>query len=210
MTLIAASYLAYAFPLGRLAIHLVASAVIIIPYLINLRGIVVSNRVQLGLVASILALLVLAVVTSIGAVRADTFVPVFPNGILPVGTAAALIFWSYLGYENVSNVAEEFRNPRKDFTRSVLLSVILIGLLYVAVAFVTVGTRAYEAGGSVAPFAALFLRVLGAYGAVGSAILAVANIFRDGQRVHSRHVAGDPCRGAGRVAAACVRPRKSP
>jgi hypothetical protein len=33
------------------------------------------------------------------------------------------------------------------------------------VAFVTVGTRAYEAGGSVAPFAAIFSNVLGVYGA---------------------------------------------
>jgi amino acid efflux transporter len=177
VTLIAASYLGYAFPLGRLEIHLVASAVIIVPYLINLRGIVFSNRIQVAIVASILALLVLAVASSAGAVRAANFVPVFPSGLLPVGTAAALIFWSYLGYENVSNVAEEFRNPKKDFNRSVLLSVILIGFLYVAVAFVTVGTRAYEAGGSVAPFAAMFSRVLGPYGAAGTAILAVVIIF---------------------------------
>jgi amino acid efflux transporter len=177
VTLIAASYLGYAFPLGRLEIHLVATAVILIPYLVNLRGIVFSNRVQLGLVASIVAFLVLAVATSIGSVRADNFVPVLPNGILPAGSAAALIFWSYLGYENVSNVAEEFRDPKKDFNRSVLLSVVLIGLLYVSVAFVTVGTRAYEAGGSVAPFAALFSRVLGPSGAMGTAFLAVLIIF---------------------------------
>ena len=177
VTLIAASYLGYAFPLGRLEIHLVASAVIIVPYLINLRGIVFSNRIQVAIVVSILALLVLAVASSAGAVRAANFVPVFPNGMLPVGTAAALIFWSYLGYENVSNVAEEFRNPKKDFNRSVLLSVILIGFLYVAVAFVTVGTLAYAAGGSVAPFAAMFSRVLGPYGAAGTAILALVIIF---------------------------------
>ncbi len=177
VTLIAASYLGYAFPLGRLEIHLVASAVIIVPYLINLRGIVLSNRVQLAVVVSIMALLVLAVASSISSIRGENYVPLFPNGILPVGTAAALIFWSYLGYENVSNVAEEFRNPKKDFNRSVLLSVILIGFLYVAVAFVTVGTRAYEAGGSVAPFAAMFSRVLGTYGAAGTAVLAVVIIF---------------------------------
>jgi amino acid efflux transporter len=94
-----------------------------------------------------------------------------------VGTAAALIFWSYLGYENVSNVAEEFKNPKRDFRRSVVLSVVLIGVLYLAVAFVTVGTRSWEAGGSVAPFAALFSRVFGSYGAAGTAILAVVIIF---------------------------------
>lgn len=114
---------------------------------------------------------------SLGSVKAANFSPFIPNGVLPVGTAAALIFWSYLGYENVSNVAEEFENPKRDFHRSVLLSVVLIGLLYLAVAFVTVGTRAYAAGGSVAPFAAMFSNVLGAYGAAGTAILAVVIIF---------------------------------
>ena len=177
VTLIAASYLGFAFPLGRLAIHLVACGVIVVPYVINLRGIVFSNRVQLGIVVAIIALLVLAVAFSLGSVRAERFSPFLPNGLLPVGTAAALIFWSYLGYENVSNVAEEFKDPRKDFHRSVLLSVVVIGVLYLAVAFVTVGTGAYQAGGSVAPFAALFSRVFGRLGAAGTAILAVIIIF---------------------------------
>ena len=177
VTLIAASYLGYAFPLGRLAIHLVACAVIVVPFLINLRGIVFSNRVQLGIVAAIIALLLLAVGLSAGSVRAQSFSPFLPHGWLPVGTAAALIFWSYLGYENVSNVAEEFRDPRRDFHRSVVLSVVLIGLLYLSVAFVTVGTGAYQAGGSVAPFAALFSRVFGKLGGAGTALLAAVIIF---------------------------------
>jgi amino acid efflux transporter len=177
VVLIAASYLGFAFPLSRLDMHLIACAVILVPYAINLRGIVFSSRVQLGIVAAIAGLLVLAVAFSIGHVRAEAFSPFLPNGLLPVGTASALIFWSYLGYENVSNVAEEFRNPRRDFRRSVVLSVVVIGALYLSVAFVTVGTRSWEAGGSVAPFAALFSRVFGAYGAAGTAILALVIIF---------------------------------
>ncbi len=177
VTLIAASYLGYAFPMGRLEMYLIGYAVIFVPYVINLRGIVFSNRVQLGIVGTILVLLVLAVAFSIGSVQARSFTPFTPAGLLPVGTAAALIFWSYLGYENVSNVAEEFKNPERDFHRSVLLSVAVIGTLYLAVAFVTVGTKAYEAGGSVAPFAAIFSNVLGIYGAAGTSILALVIIF---------------------------------
>ncbi len=88
-----------------------------------------------------------------------------------------MIFWSYLGYENVSNVAEEFKNPEKDFHRSILFSVIVIGILYISVAVATIGTRAYAAGGSVAPFAVMLSNALGIYGAVGTAILAVIIIF---------------------------------
>ena len=177
VTLIAASYLGYAFPMSRLEMYLVGYAVIFLPYLINLRGIVFSNRVQQGIVVTIVALLVLSVVFSAASVKAQNFSPFMPAGLLPVGTAAALIFWSYLGYENVSNVAEEFRDPKRDFHRSITLSVIVIGLLYLSVAFVTVGTRAYMAGGSVAPFAAIFSNVLGPYGAAGTSILALIIIF---------------------------------
>ena len=122
-------------------------------------------------------MLLAAVALSIGSVKAANFSPFLPHGLLPVGTAAALIFWSYLGYENVSNVAEEFKDPKRDLQRSVLVSVVLIGLMYCSVAFVTVGTGAYEVGGSVAPFAAIFSNVLDVYGAVGTAILAVVVIF---------------------------------
>jgi amino acid efflux transporter len=114
---------------------------------------------------------------SLGSVEPENFLPFAPNGWLPVGTAAALIFWSFLGYENVSNVAEEFENPQRDFQRSILLSVLVIGGLYVAVAFVTVGTMSYTSGGSIAPFAAIFSHVMGVHGAVGTAILAVVIIF---------------------------------
>jgi amino acid efflux transporter len=110
-------------------------------------------------------------------VRLANFSPFFPRGLLPVGTAAALIFWSYLGYENVSNVAEEFRDPKRDFHRSVVLSVLLIGSLYLSVAFVTIGTLAWTAGGSVAPFAAMFSNVVGPYGAAATAVLAVVIIL---------------------------------
>ena len=77
----------------------------------------------------------------------------------------------------MSNVAEEFKNPKKDFQRSILFSVVVIGLLYTSVAIATIGTRAYAAGGSIAPFAAIISNALGIYGAIVTAILAVIIIF---------------------------------
>lgn len=177
VTLIAASYLGYAFPLSRPETFLIAFGIILAAFLVNYFGIVISNKVQLAVISSIVALLLATIISSSFFVKVQNFSPFFPAGILPVGAAAALIFWSYLGYENVSNVAEEFENPERDFNRSIVLSVILIGVLYVAVSFVTIGTRAYTAGGSVAPFAAILSNVLGKYGAAGTAILAAFIIF---------------------------------
>ena len=177
VTVIAASYLAYAFPLSRLEIYLVAASLPLGTFLINYRGIRVSGRVQMAVIVAITALLLAAVAASAPRIKLENFSPFFPHGIIPIGVAAALIFWSYLGYENVSNIAEEFKNPGRDFHRSILLSVLIISALYVSVAIAAVGSRAYEAGGSIAPFAAMLSNALGLYGAIGTAILAVIIIF---------------------------------
>jgi amino acid efflux transporter len=177
VALIAASYLGYAFPLDHTETFLMGFAIFLAAFIVNYRGIVVSNKVQLATIGSIIALLIAAIVSSSFFVKVQHFTPFLPEGLVPVGTAAALIFWSYLGYENASNVAEEFENPQRDFRRSIILSVVLISALYICVAFVTIGTLAYRAGGSVAPFAAILSNVLGKYGAAGTAVLAVFIIF---------------------------------
>jgi amino acid efflux transporter len=177
VALIAAAYVGYAFPLSRPETYLVGIGVVAAAFVVNYQGIVVSARIQLAVIGSIVALLLVTLALSGVHVRAAHFVPFLPYGLVTVGTASALIFWSFLGYENVSNVAEEFENPARDFPRSVLASVALVGTLYFAVAFVTVGTNAYRAGGGVAPFAAILGNVLGPFGAYGTAILAVFIIF---------------------------------
>src|SRR5712692_5848204 len=106
--LIAASYVAYAFPMSRAETFVIAGAIIFGVFLVNYRGIVVSGKVQLAVVVSIVALLLATVISSSYLVKLENFEPFLPNGLLPVGVSAALIFWSFLGYENVSNVAEEF------------------------------------------------------------------------------------------------------
>ncbi|HLQ07141.1 MAG TPA: APC family permease, partial [Nitrososphaerales archaeon] len=90
---------------------------------------------------------------------------------------SALIVWSYLGYENVSNIAEEFKDPKRDFGRSVTISVLLVSALYLAVAFTVVGTGAYTSGGGVTPFAVMMSNVFGPYGGVAVSLFAVVIIF---------------------------------
>lgn len=56
-------------------------------------------------------------------------------GILP---GAALVFFSFLGFENVANLAEDAANPRRDLSRAILLSLGISTLLYVLVALAAV------------------------------------------------------------------------
>src|SRR5881296_1973457 len=172
-TVAAASYLAFVFPLTRLDIYLAAASILILAFVGNR----FTGRVQLATVAAILVALVIAVVASAPRVRPANYTPFLPRGLGSIGTAAALIVWSYLGYENTSNVAEEFKNPERDFHRSVVISVFLISGLYLAIAVVTVGTGAYTAGGGATPFAAMMSDAFGSYGGAIVALLAVFVTF---------------------------------
>jgi amino acid efflux transporter len=177
VALIAASYLGFAFPLDRPETFVLGFSIIAAAFAINLRGIRLSSRVQLAVIGAIVGLLGVAIAVAGTRVRSSNFAPFLPHGAVSIGVAAALIFWSFLGYENVSNVAEEFENPARDFPRSVLASAALVGSMYFAVAFVTIGTGAETAGGGVAPFAAILRGVFGSFGSEAAALLAVFIVF---------------------------------
>ena len=177
ITLAAGTYLAYAFPISGPGIFLVALAILALAYGINLRGIRLSGRVQVIVVAVMIGILTLGVAASAPGVKAGNFAPLLPDGVASVGVASALVVWSFLGYENVSNIAEEFKNPERDFGRSVTISVVLIGVLYMAVAATVVGTGAFAAGAGVTPFAVMMSNAFGAYGGTVVSVLAVVIIF---------------------------------
>ena len=177
ITLAAGTYLAYAFPISGPEVYGVAAGIVLLAYGINLKGIRLSGRVQVAVVILMVAIMTLGVAASSPGIKPSNFSPLFPDGVLSVGVASALIVWSYFGYENVSNIAEEFKDPKRDFGRSVTVSVILISALYIAVAFTVVGTGAYRSGGGVTPFAAMMSSVFGSYGGAVVSLFAVLIIF---------------------------------
>ena len=177
MTLAAGTYLAYAFPISGPEIYAVAAGIVLLAYGINLRGIRLSGSVQVAAVTLMVVVMVLGVAASSPGVRASNFAPLFPDGAASVGVASALVVWSFFGYENVSNIAEEFKDPKRDFGRSVTISVLLISALYMAIAFTVVGTGAYRSGGGVTPFAEMMSSVFGSYGGVVVSLFAVLIIF---------------------------------
>ena len=101
VAMIAAGYLGYAFPLSRPETFVIGFAIFVGAYGVNLSGVQLSNRIQLAVISSIVALLAIVIAVAGVHVQASAFSPFLPLGLLPVGTAAALIFWSFLGYENV-------------------------------------------------------------------------------------------------------------
>jgi APA family basic amino acid/polyamine antiporter len=55
-----------------------------------------------------------------------------------VVSGAALVFFSFLGFENIANLTEEAKNPRRDVSRAIFLSLAIATTLYILVALAAV------------------------------------------------------------------------
>lgn len=157
--LIGAHYLGDVMGWSSAAVYGVAAAMLLIAIVLNYRGIDLSGRVQVLVVSSILGILFLAITASLPQVRPAAFSPFLPHGWLPVGQTMSLLFFAFIGWEMIGHLAEEFRRPRKDIPLSLGLAALVINILYMLIAFVTIGTLAYQ---SATPLTAMI--TLAAYG----------------------------------------------
>ncbi|MCK9905496.1 amino acid permease, partial [Frankia sp. Cpl3] len=122
----------------------------------------------------IIAILLLAIGTSIPHYSPANFTPFMPYGWLSVLQAAGLLFWCFIGWEAVTHLSEEFVDPQKNAIRGVLWSAGVVALLYFSVAFMTVATHSY---GSNLSAASLSVMVQLSLGKAGGWIVAVTALF---------------------------------
>ncbi|KAG9459055.1 hypothetical protein H6P81_003563 [Aristolochia fimbriata] len=80
----------------------------------------------------------------------------FPHGASGVFNGAAMVYLSYIGYDAVSTMAEEVKNPKKDIPVGVSGSVVLVTVLYCLMATSMSMLVPYDAMEEEAPFAAAF------------------------------------------------------
>jgi len=69
--------------------------------------------------------------------------PFQPNGWAGTLTGAAVVFFAYIGFDAVSTVAEETRNPSRDLPIGILASLVVCTILYIVVAAVFTGILPY-------------------------------------------------------------------
>ena len=121
---------------------------------LNVVGVKEAARVQSALVFGMLALMVVYVARGLGAVSVARFEPFAPRGVASVFATAGLVFVSFGGLLKIASVAEEVRNPGRTIPAGMLLSLVVVGLFYMLMVFVTVGVLPPEQlSGSLTPIA---------------------------------------------------------
>jgi APA family basic amino acid/polyamine antiporter len=115
-----------------------------------------------------------------------------PNGFAGISAGAAIIFFSYIGFDAVSTAAEEARNPAKDMPFGIIMSLVICTVLYIALSAIMTGMAPWQNLGTAEPMitaltyadgppklltASRFIIALGAVIAMGSVLL----VFQLGQ-----------------------------
>ncbi|MEX2982363.1 amino acid permease [Streptomyces sp. C36] len=77
-------------------------------------------------------------------------------GVMGIFSAAAVVFFAFIGFDIVATAAEETRNPQRDLPRGILGSLLICTVLYVAVSIVVTGMEKYDRLSVKAPLADAF------------------------------------------------------
>jgi amino acid transporter len=67
-----------------------------------------------------------------------------PNGFSGVMAAVSGVFFAYIGFDAVSVLAEESKNPQKDLPRGMILSLVICTIIYILLTLVLTGAVNYR------------------------------------------------------------------
>jgi basic amino acid/polyamine antiporter, APA family len=110
-----------------------------------LRGVKESTTVNAVLVVLKLLILVFFIAIAFGGFHARNLQPFMPMGWTGVGTAAASIFFSYIGIDAVSTAGEEVKDPRRTLPAGIVLSLLIVTAIYILVAVAAIGAQPWTA-----------------------------------------------------------------
>jgi APA family basic amino acid/polyamine antiporter len=128
--------------------NLLALGIVALLTVVLVRGIRESATLNAVMVVIKIAVLLFFVLAGLHFVApgemARNWHPFQPNGWSGTLAGAAVVFFAYIGFDAVSTVSEETRNPSRDMPIGILGSLLACTLLYVVVAAVFTGLVPYD------------------------------------------------------------------
>lgn len=121
-------------------------AILIVAFLTWLLYMGVSESAKVNNIIVIIKVSVILVFIAIGATHINpaNYHPFAPYGTKGIMSAAAIIFFAYIGFDAVSTAAEETVNPKRDIPLGLTICMIVIIILYIAVSLVLTGMVPYK------------------------------------------------------------------
>ncbi|MFJ1706067.1 amino acid permease [Kitasatospora sp. NPDC088346] len=170
---------------GGWSFNLLATALVLLLTAVIVLGMHLSAEITRVIVAIKVTVVLIVIVAGLFFVKADNYSPFIPPattvegksgaqspliqvlfgytptdfGVMGIFTAAAVVFFAFIGFDVVATAAEETRNPQRDVPRGILGSLFICTLLYMAVSVVVTGMQKYTELSSDAPLSDAFKAV---------------------------------------------------
>eukprot|EP01113_Clastostelium_recurvatum_P022256 TRINITY_DN2650_c0_g1_i1.p1 TRINITY_DN2650_c0_g1~~TRINITY_DN2650_c0_g1_i1.p1 ORF type:complete len:593 (+),score=86.29 TRINITY_DN2650_c0_g1_i1:133-1779(+) len=121
----------------------------------------VKDSARFNMVMTIINISTILFVIILGAfhVNTDNWHPFLPFGINGSFAGAAVVFFSYIGFDSVTTLAGEVENPTRDLPIGIVGTLMIASVLYVGVSLVLTGMVNYSNLDAQAPLAAAFAHV---------------------------------------------------
>ncbi|MFV8337173.1 amino acid permease [Flavobacterium sp. RSP29] len=144
--------------LGSLKIIFDMPAVVINLLITSLvyRGTKESRNISNVMVMIKLVIIVLVIVVGAFYVDIDNWSPFMPNGFKGVMGGVSAVFFAYIGFDAVSTLAEESKNPQRDLPRGMIYSLLVCTVVYIILALIITGMVSYTLLGVSDPLAEIF------------------------------------------------------
>ena len=116
-------------------------------------GVRESKNFNNALVILKLAVIVLVILVGVAYVNTDNWTPIspktgepsfMPNGFAGVMSAVSGVFFAYIGFDALSVLSEETKNPQKNLPRGMIISLVLCTGIYIVLTLVLTGMVNYE------------------------------------------------------------------
>ncbi|CAN5896100.1 amino acid permease [soil metagenome] len=147
------------FDLPAVAINIIITWLVIV-------GVKESKNVSNLMVMIKLAIIALVIFVGAFYVDIDNWKPFMPNGFLShldehgqaVGVMAGIasVFFAFIGFDAVSTLAEECKNPQKDLPRGMIYSLLISTVIFVVLTLVLTGMVSYKSLNVSDPLAEIF------------------------------------------------------
>lgn len=103
-----------------------------------------------------LAVILLVIIAGVYYVDIDNWTPFMPNKFSGVMAGVSGVFFAYIGFDAVSTLAEESKNPQRDLPRGMIYSLVICTIIFVVLALVLTGMVSYTSLNVADPLAEVF------------------------------------------------------
>ena len=138
-------------PMEGGVINISAVLVILVVAFILYQGANLSKKIEDIMVILKVAIIILFIVVGIFYIKADNYVPFYPKefhsspaGLGGISTAAATVFFAFIGFDALASNSAETINPGKNVVKGILGTVLIAVILYVSFSLVLVGMVNYK------------------------------------------------------------------